>query len=304
MRRGRPPYPDLLTPREQEVLGLLRDGLTNQQIADRLNISESGARYHVSDILTKLGVSSREDAARWRPGRPVFGAGFLIALRRLQSAAGRTATAAPIVLAAALGLALIAGVAVMSSRGGGDSDLSPAATSDVEQPAAIREMRDLADEVTQTTRSLLPGAELIFVAYNMPNGPYTFRFAQPGSRAEVTILGPNSGAGRWEAVREERPAEFTALEPLDISNVRSSFREVAEAAASERIGLSTGNMGLVLFSEPGELTWNVMAALQPGLLVRCQAPDAGLASMTCDEPLPAGGTYTSRWPLASLPVTS
>jgi TolB protein len=67
MRRGRPRYPDLLTPREQEVLQLLRDGLTNQQIADRLGISLYGARYHVSEILSKLDVSSREEAAAWQP---------------------------------------------------------------------------------------------------------------------------------------------------------------------------------------------------------------------------------------------
>jgi DNA-binding CsgD family transcriptional regulator len=73
MRRGRPPYPDLLTPREQEVLNLLRRGLTNQQIADRLGISMPGARYHVSEILSKLGVDSRQEAAAWsmaeRPSR-------------------------------------------------------------------------------------------------------------------------------------------------------------------------------------------------------------------------------------------
>jgi DNA-binding CsgD family transcriptional regulator len=65
MRRGRPPYPDLLTPREQEVLDLLRRGLTNQEIADRLGISLPGARYHVSEILSKLGVDSRQEAAAW-----------------------------------------------------------------------------------------------------------------------------------------------------------------------------------------------------------------------------------------------
>ena len=70
MRRGRPPYPDLLTPREQEVLELLRQGLTNQQIAGRLGISLPGARYHVSEILSKLGVSTREDAAAWQPEAP------------------------------------------------------------------------------------------------------------------------------------------------------------------------------------------------------------------------------------------
>ena len=57
----------MLTPREQEVLALLREGLTNPQIAERLSITLDGAKYHVSEILSKLGVSSREEAARWAP---------------------------------------------------------------------------------------------------------------------------------------------------------------------------------------------------------------------------------------------
>jgi DNA-binding CsgD family transcriptional regulator/Tol biopolymer transport system component len=65
--RGRPRHPDVLTPREWEVLGLLRKGLTNEQIAERLGVSFATARYHVSEILSKLGVSSREEAARWQP---------------------------------------------------------------------------------------------------------------------------------------------------------------------------------------------------------------------------------------------
>ena len=63
MRRGRRPHPDVLTPREQEVLGLIRQGLTNEQIAERLGISFAGARYHVAEILSKLGVSNRGEAA-------------------------------------------------------------------------------------------------------------------------------------------------------------------------------------------------------------------------------------------------
>ena len=66
-RRGRPRHPDILTPREWEVLGLLRRDLTNEQIAERLGISLDGAKYHVSQILSKLDVSSREEAAAWRP---------------------------------------------------------------------------------------------------------------------------------------------------------------------------------------------------------------------------------------------
>ncbi len=65
-KRGRPPHPEILTPREQEVLGLLRDGLTNPQIARRMGISLDGAKYHVSEILSKLDVASRK-AARAAP---------------------------------------------------------------------------------------------------------------------------------------------------------------------------------------------------------------------------------------------
>lgn len=66
-RRGRPPYPDILTPRQWEVLDLVRRGLSDQEIADALDLTLAGAKYHVSEILTKLGVASREDAAAWQP---------------------------------------------------------------------------------------------------------------------------------------------------------------------------------------------------------------------------------------------
>jgi DNA-binding NarL/FixJ family response regulator len=52
-----------LTDREREVLILVARGLSNQQIADALVISERTARTHVSNILGKLGVSSRTQAA-------------------------------------------------------------------------------------------------------------------------------------------------------------------------------------------------------------------------------------------------
>jgi DNA-binding NarL/FixJ family response regulator len=52
-----------LTDREREILALVAQGLSNQQIADALVISERTARTHVSNILSKLGLASRTQAA-------------------------------------------------------------------------------------------------------------------------------------------------------------------------------------------------------------------------------------------------
>jgi DNA-binding NarL/FixJ family response regulator len=54
-----------LTPREQEVLQLIVDGKSNRQIGRALGVTERTARTHVSNILAKLGLASRTQAAMW-----------------------------------------------------------------------------------------------------------------------------------------------------------------------------------------------------------------------------------------------
>ena len=57
--------PDLghnLTPREREVLALMVEGLKNPEIAEQLTVSRSTAKAHVSNILSKLGASTRMEA--------------------------------------------------------------------------------------------------------------------------------------------------------------------------------------------------------------------------------------------------
>ena len=54
-----------LTRREREVAALLAEGLSNSELARRLYISPRTAAVHVSNILTKLGMTSRTEVAAW-----------------------------------------------------------------------------------------------------------------------------------------------------------------------------------------------------------------------------------------------
>lgn len=54
-----------LTPREAEVLELVRAGLANKQIARRLGISERTVKAHLTSTFTRIGVADRTQAALW-----------------------------------------------------------------------------------------------------------------------------------------------------------------------------------------------------------------------------------------------
>jgi len=129
-RRGRPPYPDVLTPREWEVLSLLRDGLSNPEIAERLAITRDAVKYHVSEILSKLGVSTREEAAIWRPYERPWWAAAVAAVggaARHLSPLGRIAAIGASVAAIA-GVALLAWGVLATSGGDGEDANTPAAS--------------------------------------------------------------------------------------------------------------------------------------------------------------------------------
>jgi DNA-binding CsgD family transcriptional regulator len=96
-----------LTPRQREVLRLIAKGHTNGEIAGELGISLDGAKFHVSEILVRLGVSTREEAASaWRAEQSVRG--------RLGAFIASFATAKFAALAAAVAvLAVVGGAGVM-----------------------------------------------------------------------------------------------------------------------------------------------------------------------------------------------
>jgi NarL family two-component system response regulator LiaR len=73
LRRGSAPGTEALetlSQREREVLALMAEGMSNQKIGVRLGISEKTVKTHVSNVLSKLGVSDRTQAAvyAWKSG--------------------------------------------------------------------------------------------------------------------------------------------------------------------------------------------------------------------------------------------
>jgi DNA-binding CsgD family transcriptional regulator len=186
MSRGRPRYEDILTPREWEVLGLLREGLTNEQIAHRLAISANTAKFHVAEILSKLGVSSRDEAARWQreTERSRFGvlAPLSVSVRKLRLGAGLKVTGVGLVGAACVGLALLVlGVVSMNGRqreGSGGSDNASVSTPLCTEtgPAGPQQSPTTADQVSAwvTARDQLPADTTLYRPTDVPD-----RFGPP-----------------------------------------------------------------------------------------------------------------------------
>ncbi len=54
--KGRPRHPDILTPAEWRVVHLAQHGLTNQQMADNLQVSINAIKYHINNVVGKLQV--------------------------------------------------------------------------------------------------------------------------------------------------------------------------------------------------------------------------------------------------------
>jgi len=103
-----------VTPRQREVARLVAEGLTNEQIAEHLDISLAGAKYHVAELLARLHATRREQIAEWyrdggaEPPRPWF----------------KWHRAAIAIASASLGAAAIAALAIgLPSGGGGNTTI-------------------------------------------------------------------------------------------------------------------------------------------------------------------------------------
>jgi uncharacterized protein YjbI with pentapeptide repeats/DNA-binding CsgD family transcriptional regulator len=115
----------VLTERERDVAQLMARGCTNGEIAERLGITFNTAKWHVSQVISKLGVSTREEAvAAWREERSVGRR-----IHRAIAAVGGLGLAKTAIVAG--GAALVAGglavgAVVLAVQGGDPTDDDPA----------------------------------------------------------------------------------------------------------------------------------------------------------------------------------
>src|ERR1700737_4932901 len=64
-RRGRPPHEDVLTPAEWKVTHAVQHGMTNRAIAERSGVSRNGVKFHIANVLGKLGLPDRKALRHW-----------------------------------------------------------------------------------------------------------------------------------------------------------------------------------------------------------------------------------------------
>ena len=138
-RRGRPPYPDTLTPSERRVLEELRKGGTNAEVAVRIGVGPETVKTHISNMLAKLALEDRQQLAAWReedaPRRPRW----LLApfLLRPLVAVG---------VAAGVAVVVVALLVVLSLVGGDEDPLYIEGVGEISGPVAIFVVADFVAE--------------------------------------------------------------------------------------------------------------------------------------------------------------
>lgn len=164
-----PTFDGQLTAKQRRVIALIERGKTNFEIAQELGVSLEGAKYHVSEILSKLEVDSREDAVRaWREynstGARVRRAWAGVAGIPILKFAIIAAATVPIVF-----VAVVIAIARGSNSGGG------------EVPAA-------GSTPTTTATSTAPAGSTAVAIPTTP--PATTQTPDPGSGTPVATLTP------------------------------------------------------------------------------------------------------------------
>ena len=189
-RRGRPRHPDVLTPAEWRALEQLREGGTNAEIGARLGITADAVKFHISNMLGKLGLQSRHDLAAWRPEprrgrlRALFGVPAAVA-SVAKPVAWVGAGAAAVVGVTVAAIAVVGVMAVVLVAAGENGNL----------PTIVKSPEPTAGVTTTPTPSATPQPE-VTLTYNSLD--ITGAADTPGSYAFLKVAGdPASAIGNF-----------------------------------------------------------------------------------------------------------
>lgn len=235
---------ETLSERERAVLALIAQGRTNAEIADALDIRYETAKWHVSEIISKLGVGSREEAAReWQQQHRLMRR-LSRSMRALLGPAVLKGAVASIV-GVAVGGATLAGVIAVRSNGDARV-LSAASQASTPTPTpapmpsratkdglALRVARTQIDDVQTTIDVVLEGRpELGRLASPAFGFPGDFRLEDElGNVMPMRQMGGNASEPRsWSFTFDPVSASARVL-TLTLSN--AAF---VDAASSPAVG--------------------------------------------------------------------
>ncbi|HET7737281.1 MAG TPA: response regulator transcription factor, partial [Tepidiformaceae bacterium] len=188
-----------LTDRERQVVELIARGKSNTEIANELGVSFPTAKAHVSHILTKLGVDSREEAARWldlhaAPVQPSIFARWVRAIVGLPLAAN----SGRLLAVAATGTAVVAiavvTIAVFATRGDseGATPIPPETVTAGEDYSLSGAECPVESAICDAATAFFPDIAARDVDALMANAaPRTVTCPAPGEPVPVILFGPS-----------------------------------------------------------------------------------------------------------------
>lgn len=239
-RMGRARQPTAtLTDRQREVLRLLAKGHTNGEIAERLGISLAGAKWHVSELLTRFGVESRDELA----DRAAAESGPGATARRWSGAlAGLVlSTAHTGALLAITGTIVTVAGALAVIDGARDGDLPPVPLpADATAPDPARPGGE--------QLALLPsGGAIPFGWYNGVEGGLPI-VAYPAPGRGWCVVGRNADGSA--ATQEMCETDFDPRDPPIRSNMSTSFKDGVMGEVTVRLVTSPDVVRIVVL--PGD----------------------------------------------------
>lgn len=287
--------PGELTDRQQEVLALLAKGRTNAEIGEALGISLDGAKWHVSEIISRLGVDSREQAADYwrerqrlpqRVGRRLTAPAWLTGMKLAGTVAGAIAA-----------IGVVAAVLLLVRGGDDDAAIAPDETSAASSSTSIATTdtpasSPTADDGRIATYNGLPVYEItVAPPVTLPAGTVLYYSQMCG----VCIGGElvrarldSSGTWATETVKiyDSRGRDGYALgEPY--SNGRATLATFwclpvdGIGCGKRHDGSPNPSRQAVLLSNDGGRTWHTLCDV---------GPDCGLAGVYGTEAIIADGS--------------